>query len=195
MDNFIKKLNHIYPLTEESFAKLLNICEVVTCAPKDKLTKRGERSFYFYYLIEGYVRSYSSSNSKEINQYLFRKDQFPSNLESLITGNPTKNTLECINHCKLIKINYANFIKLTENNLEISILYRRSLESTYYILQQRDFDLANLTSTERYLKLIENNSRIELFVPQKIIASYLGMTRMQLSRLKKTLRSNINNIC
>lgn len=63
------------------------------------------------------------------------------------------------------------------------------LESIFLLLESRIYDLSVLDATERYLKLKNEISNIEEFIPQYHIASYLNISPVQLSRIRKEIYS------
>ena len=61
------------------------------------------------------------------------------------------------------------------------------LEHIFITYENRSLDLMRLDATERYLKLREQIPNIDNLIPQYQIASYLNITPVQLSRIRKKL--------
>lgn len=61
----------------------------------------------------------------------------------------------------------------------------------FYMNQHASFILDN--PEKRYKKLLQDNPELISRLPQKYIASYLGITPVSLARIRTRLRKQINN--
>jgi hypothetical protein len=66
-------------------------------------------------------------------------------------------------------------------------LYTKVLEDAYIKKEKRIFELSMLDATDRYLKIKKDLPNIEKQIPQYQIASFLNITPVQLSRIRKDL--------
>ena len=190
MELLKKKMNRIYPLSEETWKEYSSLLNYKQYPSKHKFCKLGQRATKGYFLIDGYVRVYMiSENGTETNKYLYPSGSFFAAFTSLITQNPSKVEIECLTDCEIVEFNYYDFIKLSNTRMDISILQRKNLEKFYIGLEKRELELASLNATDRYLALIKRMPKIETKVSQKNIALHLGITTVQLSRLKRNLQS------
>ena len=87
----------------------------------------------------------------------------------------------------MYRVNFKEFMKLTKTDIHISNLYSRVLEYAFRNFGSKIHDLSVLNATDRYLKLRQKIPRIESLVSQYHIASYLNITPVQLSRIRKKL--------
>ncbi len=63
------------------------------------------------------------------------------------------------------------------------------LEYLFLNMEDRIYDLTLLNATEKYLKLKDEIPEIENLIAQYHIASYLNITAVQLSRIRKEIYS------
>jgi hypothetical protein len=68
-------------------------------------------------------------------------------------------------------------------------MYANALESIFLLLEARIYDLSVLNATGRYLKLKKQIPNIENIITQYHIASYLNVSAVQLSRIRKEMYS------
>lgn len=191
MKDFIERINNTHSISKNSWNELKKLLKIETYPPNYKLVEIGEVSEYAYFLLKGVARSYfTSQEGKELNSILYTDNSYLAEFTSLILGTPSLAPIETLTTCTVIKGKYSDFIKLTDTYIDLNILHRKNLESFYITLQKQDLDLANLSSTERYLKLIKEEPKIETLITQKNIAKHLGVSQVQLSRLKKQLYSS-----
>ena len=88
-----------------------------------------------------------------------------------------------------MKGSFSQFIKLTQEKHDVSILYSKFLEEAFINMQEKATILSTLDATERYLHLKESIPDIEKLIQLNHIASYLNITSIQLSRIRKKIYS------
>lgn len=191
MKDLINHINNTHQLSDTSWKELIKLFKVKTYPSNYKLVEIGEKTNYFFFSLKGIVRSYKlCKDGKEFNSNIFTENNYLGVFSSLISKKPSELGLECLTECELVRINYDNFIDLTDKYMDLNILHRKNLKSFYIALIKRERCLVSLTSTDRYLTLKEKIPSIDNLVSQKHIASHLGITPVQLSRLKKNIYSS-----
>jgi hypothetical protein len=85
------------------------------------------------------------------------------------------------------EIDFIQIIKLCKTNLEISNLYNKILEKIFISYEERQLELISMNAKQRYLQLRKRMPDIDTMIPQYQIASYLSITPVQLSRIRKDL--------
>jgi CRP-like cAMP-binding protein len=84
-------------------------------------------------------------------------------------------------------MNVTDFHLLGREPVAQKIL-RFAAEASFMDKQQQQIDLLTKTAKERYLDLTARFPGLPLRIPQKYIASYLGITQQSLSRIRRSLR-------
>ena len=102
---------------------------------------------------------------------------------------PSRLTYQCLTDCDIYEFNYFEFKKLIEQDIHISNFYVFALEKVFLRLEDKIYDLSVLNATQRYLKLKKQIPEIENLITQYHIASYLNITPVQLSRIRRKLYS------
>jgi CRP-like cAMP-binding protein len=188
MKGFIERINNTHPISKNSWNELQKLVEIKTYPPKYKLEEPGKVSEKAYYLLKGVMRTYSTIiKGKKVNNGLYTDNRYVAEFTSLILKKPSVSTLETLTTCTLVEANYNDFVKLTDTHSDLNIWHRKNLETFYITLQKQDLSLANFNATERYLNLIKEEPKIETLITQKNIAGHLGISQVQLSRIKKKL--------
>lgn len=183
-------INNFHVLPKESYQKLLKISKVKNVLKKGIITKIGEIPNDFYILKSGVVRSYyRDENGKEYIRSLFTPCSLTGSFGALAINKPSKLTYECLTDCQLFAINFKELKKLIPTDIDITILYANALESIFLLFESRIYDLSVLDATERYLKLKQQIPGIDNMIPQYHIASYLNISAVQLSRIRKNIYS------
>lgn len=183
-------MNNISPLSEESFGIYMDICERKTFKAGTILTKIGTIPEHLYFMQSGVARSYSvTEKGTEYIRSLISTHNVLAATEALITKQPSKIACHCLTDCDVLEINYNLMIQKCNENSEISAWYIKTLELHYAHLQKTNDELLTLNATQRYLILQKRIPNIDNLINQYYIASRLGITPIQLSRIRKKLYS------
>lgn len=154
----------------------------------DHIIHAGDDIADLFFLISGVARHYYlSSRGKEFNVSFATNGQLICNFSSLAEGRPSPLYIQAIRPCVCLSIPYRNFLSLSERSQEWGILRTRLLENSLIIKDQRVTELLVLSATERYKKFLLNNPDIAADLPNYHIASYLGITDVALSRIRRRM--------
>jgi CRP-like cAMP-binding protein len=177
-----------FGLSDADFDVLVNYCEPMQFKKGDVVMKAGEKQSYIYFIVKGIIRNYVLSQEGEIKTYGFRVENM------LITGYGLHNykneyrakvNIECLEDCTLIKIPLQALKFMEEHSKEAHKVGRYLAET--HIIELVDFiiDIDTLPILERYNNLEKTFPNIHQRVAQHIIASYLRITPVHLSNVKK----------
>lgn len=177
-----------FGLNDVDFEVLVGYCEPMQFKKGDVVMKAGEKQSYIYFIAKGIIRNYVISQDGEIKTYGFRVENM------LITGYGLHNykndyrakvNIECLEECILIKIPLQALKFMEEHSKEAHKVGRYLAET--HIIELVDFiiDIDTLPILERYNNLEKIFPNIHQRVPQHIIASYLRITPVHLSNVKK----------
>ena len=175
---------------EESLDAFVNLAIEVNYSKNEIITKTGDISKDFYIIKSGVVRSFhADEKGKEYTRTIFTPGKTTGSLGSLISKEPSKLTYHCLTNCVLYKFVYEDFINLTKKDNYVLGLYNKMLEYIFLLMESRIYELSVLNATQRYLKLKHEIPNIETLIPQYHIASYLNVSPVQLSRIRKEIYS------
>ena len=190
MELIIDFISNFGGLPKKSSDKLISLISLKTFKKNHVLAKAGEMPVNFFILKKGIVRSfYTDEKGKEYIRNIFTPVKTTGALGALISDKPSRLHYDCLSDCEAYVINFKDFKKLANSDKHISILYGKVLEIIFLILESKIYDLSVLNATERYLKLKRQIPNIENLIPQYHIASYLNITPVQLSRIRKEIYS------
>lgn len=154
------------------------------------IANKGEVATKFYLLKSGVIRSFDiDDNGKEHIRTLYVPITTSGPLLSLITKKPSTSVYDCLTECEILVGDYRTFIESTEEHHDLAQFYNRILETIFLRTEKRIHELTALNATERYLKLKSDSPSIENIIPQYHIASFLNISAVQLSRIRKELYS------
>ena len=167
-------------------------CTKVEFAKGDIIIKAGEVQNSLYFITKGIIRNYVENNKGEIKIYNFRSENmtvtgyapynYEDNLKALVN-------VDCLEDCVLIKVPFEA-INYVINNMKLGDRLGRFMAEAH-VVQMLHYVLQRDTKTiiERLDSIDKSFPNIHQRVPQYMIASYLGITPVHLSNLKKRRKS------
>ena len=161
--------------------------EPVELEKNDFLIREGARVHHCYMLLEGVVRVFFSNDGNEYNKTFFVPGMFPTPLTALITEAPCELSFQALVDCRLIKFSYRGFRALFTQHRCLESLLLRILEVQWIKKEKHDIRMVTNDATTNYLIFRDEYPELEKLIPQYQIASYLGVTPIQLSRIRSQL--------
>ncbi|MBP0902532.1 Crp/Fnr family transcriptional regulator [Mariniflexile gromovii] len=184
-------LNSFSNISEDIVVELLKISEFKTVKANKQIVKLDEIPSKIYMLVSGVVRCYLSTESgKEFNKNFYMPLSFIGPLTALIKKNPSLFVFETLEDCEMYEVDYRKLIELCKKYESVNILYSKVLESVYIMYEKRLVELISLDAKDRYTELRKQIPKVDTLIPQYHIASYLGITAVQLSRIRKKIDNN-----
>ena len=187
--NFIF-LNSIADISEDAFKEIEKITVFKKVKAGTQIVKLNEVPTKVYMLVSGAIRCYICTESgKEFNKSFYLPTSFVGSLTALLKTKPSMLVFETISDCKIYEVDYYKLMQLCDNDPKLKSLYTNILEVLYVEYEKRLVEMISMDATSRYLELRRKNPNIDELISQYHIASYLGVTAVQLSRIKKKIHS------
>lgn len=191
MEKLIERLAEFYPLSDKSKHQLITLMHYVPFDKNHRIAEQGETPTHFFVLLEGIVRSYAiDEKGKEYTRSLYVPMSATGAFSALILNKPSKVIYECLSNCSFLACDFKKYKEYASENIELANLYNAVMERVFMSMEKRIYELSMLDAKQRYLKLKNHIPEIENLIPQYHIASYLNITPVQLSRIRKDLFKN-----
>jgi len=181
--DFILQYSVKQQLSEQATAEISNHLSILNLVKKHKLIRENQRNDFAYFVIKGAVRSYYKKDGIEVNTWFAFENDMVGSLHNF-RNLPSRETVELIENSTLISINFSTLKPLIYSNIEISNFINAIIEEYAVFLEDRIFYYQLMNSLERYEALLEHEPHVLQRVPLTYIASYLGISRETLSRLR-----------
>ncbi len=156
---------------------------------KQFLLKEGEVCKYSAFVTAGCLRGYTSD--KNGNEHILEfapPDWWIADVYSLITQKPCTLNIEALEDTEMILLSKANQEKLYIEIPKFERFFRILIEKSLVANQQRIIDNLSLTAEERYNIFCKRYPTLIDYLPQKQIASYIGVTPEFFSRMRSRMK-------
>lgn len=146
----------------------------------------GQVENYLSIIMKGAAGMFAySPNGREICLDINIENEFLVAFTSFTKRKPSEVFIKAFEDTKIISVSFDNLYKLYDSSIEGQRVGREAAEAVVFYLSQRLYNYIALTAEERFILMLKENPDILLRIPQKHIASYLGMTPEVFSRIKK----------
>lgn len=184
---FRRALEKTMPYSDEIWEDFSSFLVVDKFKRNEIIIDKGQIDNYLSVVAKGVVRSFVVKNGEEINFEFDFEDEFCSAYASFISRTPSKFYIAAIEETYLARIPFEILEQGYSGNSFGERSGRKSVEMNFVALEERLISLLEDTTEERYLKLLEKYPKFIQRIPQKHLASYLGVKPETLSRLKRKI--------
>ena len=172
--------------------------ESMACFQKMTLTKgaflvqQGQVCRQIAFVGSGVLRTYYLNEKGEDTTSCFcTPNHFTTAYKSFILQIPSNISIEALETSEILMISHHNLQKLYANSAAWLNIGRVFIEREYLQMEQYATVLNNETAKEKYQRMLTEQPEIIQSVPVHFIASYLGVTRRTLSRIRKAMTDGI----
>lgn len=150
--------------------------------------KEGQFETELAFLETGIIRVfYRNDEGIEYNKQFFINPSLVGGYSSLIINKPTQINQQALSDCNILVAKYAEIQALYATSPNIERIARILAEHYFVQKEQREIEIVLLDAEKRYAIFKKEFPTLEQQIPQYHIASYLGITPTQLSRIRKKI--------
>lgn len=188
MEKIISFFNSIIPLSEKTISLMSEIFIFEELKKGEYFIRKGQFAKEIAFLETGIVRAYYINNDgKEYNKTFFSAPSIIGSYASLISKQKNAVAQQALTDCRIWKASFYKIEELSNGNFEIERLRRIIAENYFLSNEKKEIEMALLDAEKRYSILQKEYPGIELEIPQYHIASYLGISPTQLSRIRRNI--------
>ncbi|WP_347217218.1 Crp/Fnr family transcriptional regulator [Chryseobacterium sp.] len=148
------------------------------------LLQEGQICTHDYFVINGCLRQYEvSQNGRENTVQFAFENWWISDWYSIIHSQPSVYNIEAMENSEVFMIEKNELEKLYGEIPTLETYFRKIFMNAFVSLQKRIL-FQQKTAEERYLEFMKTYGWFEQRLSQQHIASFLGITRETLNRLK-----------
>ncbi len=188
-DSLRAQMQTYAPISEATWAQFKPLCSLVTLAKQHTLYPLGVVPESFSFVYQGLVRCFTTDEKgTEYNKMFFDEGKFPGSMTALLTQQPSTLAFETLESSILINIDFKGYRRLMQQNTELMLYQIHYLERNWLLAKdKREIEIVQDDASTRYVHFTQQFPDLLERIPQYHIASHLGVTPTQLSRVRKNL--------
>ena len=173
---------------EKEIQEILDIFEIKYFENKEFIKKPFSIGKELGFLVEGSVRgTFHKDSGEETTFRLLEENSFIGDAISIITKESTPIAFQCISKVCILIAPYGKVQKLLKSNLALNIVMREYITENAVEMGRRHLLFLTGSAKERYLFILENHPNLLKKLPLRLIASLIGITPVQLSRIRNKI--------
>ncbi|PIB34719.1 cyclic nucleotide-binding protein [Reichenbachiella sp. 5M10] len=182
--------NSYAKLSEKSWSLIREIIRFQAVKKGETILRAGQTAKDIHFICRGILRTFAADGQGNIyTKNIFLEHSFPASKVSLLLQAPSYIAIDALEDSVLINFNFMAYKQLMDENEDIKSFYIAYIERNWIIeKEQREISIVMENASERYLKLLEKHPLLDKRIAQHHIASHLGITPTQLSRIRKALK-------
>ncbi|MBV6646988.1 MAG: Crp/Fnr family transcriptional regulator [Cyclobacteriaceae bacterium] len=176
------------PVSDESFEALANSFKLRAIKKGEYLISKGQVSKKMYFVCSGILVSQwlDGLGNVHIKNFFLEGDFAASTVSSLKVA-PSEFSLQALKPTDLLEIDYGVYKQLIYQYDDLKIFYIHYLEQKWVIEnEKRQISFAAQDASERYKSFLKDYPKLDQRIALRYIASFLGITPTQLSRVRKS---------
>jgi CRP-like cAMP-binding protein len=174
------------PLTSDEEALIAATFKPKKLRKKQYFLEEGNVCKYVGFIIKGAMRQYSvDDKGVEHIVQLYIENYWASDRESAVMLTPSKYYIDAWEDTELLVANIKDMLDLIEKVPAFGQMTRVMDQRSFIASQRRLNSTISNTAEKRYEEFADNHPQFLQRFPQHLIASFLGITKETLSRIRK----------
>lgn len=170
---------------EEEIEEILSIFEINEFKKGDYFKKPFKTGKEIGFLAKGAIRIVIlKDNGEEVTARIREENTFIADPYMLENNDPSPIGIECLEDLPLLVANMTDFQNLLESNLTLNIVLRKFLSQQMREIGKQQLLFLTGSAKERYEFIIKQYPNLLKKFPLRFIASMIGITPTQLSRVR-----------
>ncbi|MBB5621729.1 CRP-like cAMP-binding protein [Pedobacter cryoconitis] len=189
MDSFVKALNSYAPLSAACIAELVKIVRNKTIPKHGFLLREGSIPKTVAFIKKGlFSYYYTTEEGTIVIKKFFAENSFVASTSAMLQKQPGLFNICALEDAEVLEYDFSSFRQLTQRFPDLAIFYIKYMEK-HWIVEKEVLEITTKyqNARERYLNFMIRYPGLNERLKQHHVASYLGITPTQLSRIRKEL--------
>ena len=189
-DELIDELSRYVTLSHDEALALLARMRKIEFKKRDTLQNTGDRADHFYWIREGCtMASYFDANGQEHVMQFAVAHWWTTDLNGFLQNTESELTIQALTDGWALAIRSDDYEALLEECPVYERYFRKIFANALVVHQRRIMRTIGADAEAHYRAYLRDYPGIDQWVPQKYIASYLGITPEFLSKLRRRMVS------
>ena len=186
-------MNNIHPLSAGSMELISDEADRICVGKNEIIISAGRICRHIYFVAEGVVRAFYRTRGRDITFWIGEEGSVALSMQSYVNGRAGYETISTLEDCVLFRISIESLNRLYSRNIYLANWGRKFAEKEILRAEKSLIPQLFATGRERYEALLAEQPGLLNRIPLEVIATYLGMTPVSLSRIRGQIVENPNH--
>lgn len=183
---FHQFIRQFAPISEAEWATSMAHFERKTLDKGAFFVEQGQICRWIAFVTSGALRTwYRNEKGEDTTSCFCTENHFSTAYKSFILQAPSDISIQALVPTEILVISHRHLQELYASSAAWQQIGRVFAEREYIVMEQYAAVLNNDSAKEKYLRLLTEQPQIIQLAPVQYIASYLGVTRRTLSRIRR----------
>jgi CRP/FNR family transcriptional regulator len=187
LSNFKTQIRKVTDFTEEECAMFVPYLQHKEIKKGEFLLREGQLVNSIAFIEKGVLRLYYLADGKEINNHFFLDNDYAVSYLDFLKNRPSRYNIQALEDTRVITFSSEALQTAYHVSKNWERFGRLIAESVYATATNRFESFLFLSAKERYLQMLKDYPRFIQRIPLYHLASYLGIERESLSRIRKEI--------
>lgn len=173
--------------SEEEFQSFMSIAKLQEYKKNDYLLNADRPVQKLFFVKSGLMLGYRLQDGIDITHHFYVEKWLATDYESYLTGKRGELYIKALVDTTVYEFNKTTLFNFFKTNEKFEKIRFIQAEDAYLQMVNRLKNFQQMELKDRYLELVNRNPELFNLVPQKHIASYLGVKPQSLSRIKNEI--------
>jgi CRP-like cAMP-binding protein len=175
-------------LPEKNFEQLIPLLRKSTLRKKELFVREGQIPRKIGFVEKGVFRYYyADEKGNEFTKGFFTENALLVSYTAMVNESPSFFSIEALEDAVITEFEYEPWFQIFKNDLSWHKFLIASIQHGYMKKEKREREFLLFDAEKRYRIFREEYSGLENRIKQHYIASYLGISEVALSRIRKKM--------
>lgn len=178
-------------LDKESISSLQNIFKLKSIKKDMFFLQEGEESKEMGIIFKGIFRSYYIDKvGNDVTKYFYSEGGVLFSYAAYLCKKDSMYYIQALEDSEILVAKISDFEKIVEGNYKLLLFYKKMIDGFLMMKEEHANSFKLLDSVGRYKQFLDGYQGLENRLKQCHIASYLGITPVSLSRIRRKINLN-----
>lgn len=178
-------------LDEKNLSLLKSVFRARSLKKNNLFLKQGDNSMEIGFIIKGVFRSYYiDALGNDITKHFNAEGEVLFSYDAYLYQKESAYSIQALENSEILVAKISDFEKIVEGNYNLLLCYKKMVDKVLVKKEEHASNFKLLNNTERYKQFVYEYPRLKSRIKQCYLASYLGITPVSLSRIRKKLNLN-----
>ncbi|KRD58770.1 cyclic nucleotide-binding protein [Flavobacterium sp. Root935] len=184
MNDFIEYILQYSNLNKQQIELITSKGKEIELKKDDYFVEAGKVLRHVGFIVEGILRiCYYNNKGEEITKIFIEERHLLYNLKNV----PSTEYIQAATDCKLLTFSNQDWKEIADTIIDWDTIIQKITNKSLAQKLERVSPLISQDASTRYLEFMEKYPTLVNRIPLSYIASYLGMTKQSLSRIRKNI--------